>query len=525
VRRLEYRLRLKADASPRQRTPLDTAEFIARAPIHGLKRLTYERRSNPWRQLMRMELLRWPGLARGTPVLELDAKFLAAQGVPLLKIVGQNDQVTALADVASLLAYFLRLLLNIHIWSFRRPDAAPQRELQRLPGEIKGRLPTPEIHYLHLVGTAQAPPAQMRLTRYQPRGAVGPPVVMIHGYSASGTTFAHHAVKPNMAEYFVSRGRDVWILDLRTSSGLPTATHPWAFEDAAHADIPKAFEEICTRTGAKSLDVFAHCMGAAMFTMAVLAPPDPQAPYYRQRRALPGRIRKAVLSQIAPVVVMSPANVFRGYAMRYLRYFLPFEGYDFRVRPDAGLADQLIDRLLATLPYPEEEFDIENPPRPWQRASFVGTRHRMDALYGRDFSLADKNGNALLDDNVLEHIDDLFGPLSIETVAQAIHFARCELITNQAGRNEYVLPNNMLQYWTFATKSVHGAENGLSDVATLARFKNKFRQEADIDIDVQAFPDFGHQDSLIGKKAEQVFAAVFEFLKPPDPRDAQRAQQ
>jgi choline dehydrogenase-like flavoprotein/pimeloyl-ACP methyl ester carboxylesterase len=513
VRQLKYELRLADGGTCNPKTPIETASFVAGQQIAGLKRLTYERRSNPWRQLMQMQLLAFPGLGQGTPVLELDAKFLAAEGVPLMKIVAQNDQVSALADLVSLLAYFLRLLLNIHVWSFRRPDAPVAREPQRLPAMIKGRLPEPRIREIDLDRLPNGTPVRVRLTRYRPRSARGRPVVMIHGYSASGTTFAHHAVNPNMAEYFYDRKRDVWVLDLRTSSGMPTARHPWKFEDAALADLPAAFDAICRETGSNSVDVFAHCMGAAMFSMAVLAPPESGDRYFRERLTLPGRIHKAVLSQIAPVVVMSPANVFRAYAMSYLRHFLPFANYEFRVRPDAGLMDQLIDRLLATLPYPEEEFDIENPPWPWRCTPFVGTRHRMDALYGRDFSLADKQGSALLDDKVLEYIDDLFGPLSIDTVSQAIHFARSQVVTNAAGRNEYVLPSNLFRRWTFPTLSIHGAENGLSDVATLERFKKKFMEDADIDITVKEFRGFGHQDCLIGKNAEQVFKEVFEFLE------------
>jgi choline dehydrogenase-like flavoprotein/alpha-beta hydrolase superfamily lysophospholipase len=522
ARRLDYDLHLDIVRASRGRTRLDLSAFVAGAPIRGFKRLTYERRANPWRQLMEMRLSDFPGWRAERPaVLSLDPKYLAEKGLPLFKIAAQNDQVSALADVASLLAYFLRLLLSIHIWSFRKPDTPRERRIERLPGALEGRLPQPEIDYVYLVGTPTAPPAMMRLTRYRPPNAKPVPVVMIHGYSASGTTFAHHAVRPNMAEYFTSRGREVWILDMRTSSGMPTATHPWAFEDAALADIPKAFEEICKRSGARTIDVFAHCMGAAMFTMAVLAPPDPAAPYAAQRGALPGRVRRAVLSQIAPAVVMSPANVFRGYAMRYLRHFLPLENYQFRMPPDAGLTDQLIDRLLATLPYPEEEFDIENPPLASRRTPFVGTRHRMDALYGRDFSLADRNGNPLLADTVLDYIDDLFGPLSIETVAQAINFARTGLITNQSGRNEYVLPMNMLRSWTFPTLSIHGEDNGLADVATLGRFRRMFKEEAGIDIEIKPFRGFGHQDCLIGKRAEEVFAEVFRFLD--DRADAQTA--
>jgi choline dehydrogenase-like flavoprotein len=514
VRRLDYRLALSGDAQTSPDATLDTSGYRAGAWIGGAKRLTYARRSNPWRQLMRLKLSDFPGLARGKPSLRLDEKFLAAEGVPLVKIVGQNDQVTALADVAAFVAYFLRLLLNIHVWSFRRPDAPEARVLQRLPGDIPGRLPKCDADEYAV--EAAEPDVRIRLARYRPKAVRGVPLLMIHGYSASGTTFAHPAVKPNMAEYFCARGREVWIVDMRTSSGMTTATRDWRFEQAALVDIPAAVEIVCDRSGAQQVDIFAHCMGSAMFSMAVLSQPatNPGAVRPEAHNRLAGRIRRAVLSQVAPVLVMSPANIFRGYAMGYLRHFLPFKDYQFRVDPNAELVDQLIDRLLATLPYPEEEFDIENPPwPPWRRTPFAGTRHRMDALYGRDFSLADARGEALLGEASLDYIDDLFGPLSIETVSQAIHFARAELITNRRGRNEYVLPRHIRQRWKFPTLSIHGEENGLADVATLERFRTAFREQAGVEIQTRPFPGFGHQDSLIGTRAEQVFAAVHDFFE------------
>ena len=521
VRLLEYCLPLLGDAWRSKDCPLDTSDFRG-ATVDGAKRLTYARRSNPWRQLMRLHVTRLPGLANGAPVLELDQKYLARVGVPLFKVVGQNDQVSALADVGAFLAYFLRLLLNIHVWSFRRPELPRPRELMRLPpeGGIPGRLPKAAIEIIRM-RPPQGEPSEVKLTGYchQPRRH-DTPVLMIHGYSASGTTFAHPAVKPNMAEYFYEKGRDVWIVDLRTSSGMKTATHPWSFEEAALADIPAAVEAVCARSRAGRIDVFAHCMGAAMFSMAVLSAP-PVGPGAPEHVRLPGRVRRAVLSQIAPVVVMSPANIFRGYAMRYLRHFLPLQNYRFRVEPDAGLAEQLTDRLLATLPYPEEEFEVENP-RPskfWRRTPFAGTRHRMDALYGRDFSLAGKDGKPLLEDPVLDYIDDLFGPLNIETVAQAIHFARAEMITNREGRNVFVQPRNIWENWTFDTLSIHGEENGLSDVATLHRFQVRFKEEADLDIMTLPMKDFGHQDSLIGKNAAQLFEEAYRFMeRGPDAR-------
>lgn len=498
VRLLEYRLQTEL--------PDGIAELAlpgGRASIHGKKRLTYGRRSNPWRQLMRLELLEFPGLQKRGEVLELDLRYLAHEGVPLLRLVGQQDQPSALADLASFAAYFTRLLLNVHVWSFRKPDAAPERKPQRLPGIVPG-LPAPEIREIDSGERLRdGTPVRIRLTRYRPGRTSHPPVLLIHGYSASGTTFAHPAVRPNLAEHLCKRQHDVWIVDLRTSSGMPTARHPWQYEEAALGDLPKAIDTVCEATGEPRVNVVAHCMGAAMFSMAVLK---------CEPARFASRIGRTVLSQVGPWVVFTPVNVFRGYVMSYLRHFLPMDDYDFTVPPDPSVAQQLLDRLLATLPYPEEEFDIENPKRPWKRTPFVGFRHRMDALYGRDFSLAGKDGTQRIDDRALEHVDELFGPLSLETVSQGIQFARFHALADPRGKLYYSRPKAK-ERWTFPTLSIHGEENGLMDVATLTQMERYLAQDAGLCFEQTAFPSFGHQDSLIGKDAEKVFAVISAFLE------------
>jgi choline dehydrogenase-like flavoprotein/pimeloyl-ACP methyl ester carboxylesterase len=517
VRLLDYEL---AISNPELSDAFDTPDFIKnwdKAPIRGTKRLTYSRRSNPWRQLSDVFLTEFPGISSGNSVLSLDTKYLAKQGVPLFRVVDQENQPAALVDLASFGLYLLRLLLSIHMWSFRKPDASELGEPQRLPGNIPG-LPAPKVKELEVDRLPDGTPVYVRLTRYECYTTTQVPVVMIHGYSASGTSFTHPAIDPNLASYMNERKRDVWVLDLRTSCGMPTARYPWTFEDAAFADIPAAFDYIRRETGSIQLDVVAHCMGSAMFSMAVLARPKEGERFFRERESLPGWIRRAVLSQVAPLVVFSPDNIFRAYLMGYLRYFLPLANYKFRIGPDPSLTDQLIDRLLATLPYPKEEFDLENPPYAfWRQTPFVGTRHRMDALYGRDFSLTN------VDRDVLKYIDDLFGPLSIETVSQAIHFARLQQVTNRAGRNAFVSRSNFRDRWGFPTLSIHGEENGLADVATLARMKAFLQDDLGLDYQTLKFSGFGHQDCWIGREASSVFSEVSRFLGPETSHDATSA--
>lgn len=542
IRRFEYALRVGADlSSPKDSgvTRFEPGENFAGGAIVGGKRITYARPGNPWRQLQELQLRELAGALaeRQSAQLVLDPEYLAERSHPLLRIESQRDHVEALADLVSLGAYFLRMMLSIHIWNARKPDAPTPRRVQRLPGRLPG-LPEPELHWIE-VDRIDAQPVRMRLARYRRADASSalPPVLLIHGYSASGTTFAHPSLKPGLARDLALRGRDVWVVDLRSSAGLPTATQPWTFEQVGLTDIPAAVDHVWRRGGRQPIDVVAHCMGAVMLSMAVLsarksreelaellrphsAGPDcvPVDRFEAERRALPARIRRVVLSQNGPVMVMSQQNVFRAYVMSYIEALFGPLRYDFRPEQEQereqerepGLAAQLFDRLLGSLPYPDADLKRENSPRVWRHTRFVGTRHRMDALYGRTFSLEN------VDDEVLESIDDLFGPLSLDTVAQVIHFSLLETITSRAGRNRFVTPEALQACWTFPTLGLHGAENGLADIATLYRLQAVMRA-AGRDIRIVRLEGQGHQDSLIGTRAPETFAHIRDFLDEDEP--------
>jgi hypothetical protein len=303
------------------------------------------------------------------------------------------------------------------------------------------------------------------------------PVVLLHGYSASGSTFTHGAIPEPLARYLWRAGHDVWVLDLRTSAALPTATQPWRFEDAAFVDLPAAIAHVHGLTG-KRVDLLAHCIGAVQLSMALLADDAALArwedaaggaPWRRaaEGRALlehlPDHLHRIVLSQKGPMLAYSDDNVLRAYFMRVLRRAVLPHDYQFRSSKDQGAAGGLMDRLFSTLPYPDDEFLLENPfVPPWKRAAWGGFRHRMDALYARDFSL----GNIAAE--TLGAIEDLFGPLHLDTVAQAIHFARLNTITDAAGEPFDTSGARLAQRWPQdGTLAIHGAQNGLVDVHSL----------------------------------------------------------
>jgi len=526
ARLMRYRVRIDPDAV--------LPEWAAGLRLHGLegcKRISYTRRGNPWTQLSRMMLKPVAGLAplpgERAITLTLDLHHLARERLPLLRIRQARDIPSAVRDIGALMAYIARMTVGLHAWTFRKPDEAPARRVSRLPGAVPG-LPEPAVTEMAAGrwGDAGAQrqdldrppradddePVLIRLTRYARPG--GMPVLMIHGYSASGTTFAHHSVRPGPAKLLWDAGYDVWIVDMRTSAGQPTAKLPWTFEEAAFNDIPLAVDRVLRETGRERLAVFAHCMGSVMLHMALLEPREqPWERFYALRAKLRDRIEKLVISQVTPLMVMSPTNSLRGVLMQYVRPYLPMSDFSFRPAGAPALADQLLDRLLSSLPYPDDEFDLENPPPwpPWRmrRTPWTATRHRMDLLYGRDFAI----GN--VDQAVFDFIDDHFGPLNMDTVAQAIHFARCHEITDWQGASVYLdsLAKSLALLKAFPVLSLHGEDNGLCSADSAELLKDYYDQAAPGRYRYRVIAGHGHQDCLIGRHvATQVFPHVLAFL-------------
>jgi cholesterol oxidase len=535
---------------------IDASSF-AGEPIRAVKRLTYGRAASPFTQLLEMSLESFPQMRSPIigrfPLLRLNKRYLARQQIPLLRIVDQQDGVAALSDMLSFVLYAFRVTLQGYALSFRRPDTPLGRTPQRLPGIAPG-LPVPEVEWLTVNGKSD-PPVRIRLTRYNgaalnaAKDTARRPVLLIHGYSASGTTFAHPAVPGNLAQTLCEAGRDVWILDMRCSAGLPTASGDWPFEIMADQDIPLAIEHVsAAHTKARKrparIDIVAHCMGAAMFSMAVLGKDQ------RQRR-LHEKIGRVVFSQVGPVMMLSRTNVLAAYIMRYARRFVSMRDYEFSPRSEPSLAGQLFDRALAAMSMPRSEFRRENPFFPPKATPWAGTRHRMDALYGRTFSL--KN----ISKGVLNHLDDFFGPISVETVSQVIHFAGYNTVSDRQGVNHYVTPPRIAERFNFPVMSIHGEDNGLVDVATLALMRNTLEKagvphlnamsgaasgrgdpvatsqtiqeiEGLINNNTAALAPaqasyltwrisgHGHQDCLIGKHAQSICRVIAKYLAAPD---------
>ena len=483
--------------------------------IRAHKSLTYGAGSNPVRQLMQATIDDWPRLLRAacTPTLTVDPAHFFHTGVPLVRIDRQRNSPTALLDLASLAAYVVRVLAPLHLLTLRRPDRAT-RTAQRLPANLAITRPFAPLEPIDLqVGTCPDGTAiKIRLSRYKPAAVMrGNPVLLIHGYSASGTTFVHDALPGGgLVGALNKAGHDVWVLDMRTSAGMhATARIHWQFEQVGCSDIPVAVDHIVQATGTDKVDIVAHCMGTAMLSLGLLLPLDQVAHVDGADVALTEKLRrrvgKLVFSQAGPALEVRAANQARAYIFQWIRHYVRLGAYEF-TPTTPGMADDLLDRLLCVVPYPERDFARENPVLdPLNRTTWVATRHRMDALYGITFDLQG------IDDAVLERIDDFFGPLNIETVAQVIGFARARQVADAQGESAFTNYRFFTDFAGSPVLSLHATENGLFDFTTRDHAR-KFFSDAGVTGRSIALEGMGHQDSLIGRNASQVYQQIVDFL-------------
>lgn len=489
-------------------------------------------RDNPWRQLSEIEMA-YMGQSIGRWTLDFDD--LADQRQPLLRITQQSSMPDALADLGALGLYLLRrdaTRLTAQLGQILGDRRNEEALAQRLPGVLASGV-SPEVIAL---------PSGARLSRYRrlaPGGGDPTPLLLIHGLGTSGASFTHAAIGTSLADHLWRSGREVWVLDVCSSVGNERDRHgaparAWTVDDIAVRDVPQALEAVTRIGGASQVDVVAHCMGAVMFCLAALKLQD-----------LRRHVRSAVLSQVGPLVRLSPLNRLRGYVGAYLRQYLGIEEID--TRPDLqselqmdgrlqwskrqrGAFSLLMDALAGTFPLPDDDDErgrYVNRPDSDQR-DFRHVRHRADAAFGQLFELVQLN------DDTLTHLDALLGWVKVGMLAQGIHFARQHLLTDVRGRNR-LLDSDRLRYcFDFPLLILHGRRNRVFDwrgsrdsLRVLAEARGLAAPAASTplatpaigehfgagtSVQLAVLEDYGHLDCIIGARAHaEVFPLIAAF--------------
>ena len=497
----------------------------AEKPIRGFKHFFYGMHSNPINQLTSIELSDFPMLdGSQSKTLSVDLEYFADVQIPLFQIDEESDAVTGNADLIAFATWISRISFLHYFWLLRKPDKPsefpetmrpdpPNTEPKSLPGLAA------EVEVISLMvadpNNKYDGKTFIRLSRFkdgEPNPSLAP-VLCIHGFSLSWSMFAHETLyggvdeidgatlKGGLAAYLARKGHDVWVVDLRSSGSLPTARVDWEFEEAALIDIPVALEYISKNTGSSTVNVVSHCMGAMKFSMLMMCS-DTNFKRYNKVQNLDEtrqRIGRIVLSQAGPFVRFSPANRLRERIIGVVKNLANFD-LQFEENPDASDSEEVLDRALNIMPYPEHELRIENPK--FAKRFWVRGRHRMDALYGKTFSL--KN----MDLSVLERFHDFFGPLSFRMLEQVIWFSRRNQISDTYGGDYKLQLSELRRHWQQDTLWIHGEENELLDPISAILTTLIFDESKADNFKVQILKNFGHQDCMMGKNCELPYGLI-----------------
>jgi cholesterol oxidase len=331
----------------------------------------------------------------------------------------------------------------------------------------------------------------LRLTRY--RGGDKGPVIMAHGLGVSSRIFTTDTIDTNLVEYLWERGFDVWLLDLRVSTDLPSCRQRSDADDLAFYDWPAAVAEVLRLTGATDLQVMAHCYGSTTFLMAMLAGMEGVRSAVCSQATL--HFRGGFLSRVKARLHVPTILDLLG-----VETLMPGSEDDGRaIAGDGHWMSPVID-LAARLQAAGERGSCMSPV--CRRVSFL-----YSSLYEHD----------QLGEATHERIHELFGEANIAAFRHVIRIMRQGHLVNTRGRDVYLPHMNRL---AIPITFIHGERNGcylpegsLETVRLLGDANGPERYRRVV------VPGYGHLDCIFGRKAaEDVFPIIAAGLDAPGGR-------
>jgi cholesterol oxidase len=305
------------------------------------------------------------------------------------------------------------------------------------------------------------------LTRYA--GGSRGPVLLLHGLGVSSRIFTVDTVETSLVEALCAEGYDLWLLDYRASMDLAASRAQISLDDIAAIDIPEAVQRVLAHTGAPSLQVIAHCVGATTFYMSMLS------------GALSG-VRSAITLQASPFVTgTAGVRVKSGLHLPDALSRLRIPGLDARAEQGRGWSERIYDRALQLYPLQREE------------RCQSATCHRITFMYSLLYE-HDQLAPATHDT-----LHELFGEASMSAFQQLAAMVRAGHLVDQQGRDVYMPHVRRLD---LPLMMVHGAENecflpegSARSLAWLHQHLDPARSERVL------IPDHGHIDCIFGKNA------------------------
>lgn len=419
---------------------------------------------------------RAPITARGR--LHIEPSDFARQ-LMTLRIEGGRDARARLLGAAHFGQFFAGSLFEVYGGVLSPPQWLPADDADLPPRPRRAlRADAPTLHAFQAGdGTA------LRLLRYRPRRrgreAHGP-VILAHGLGVSSRIFRTDLVETNLVEYLVEHGFDVWLLDMRCSIELPSASTVHTADEIARHDWPAAVAEVKRIAGVDSVQVIAHCFGATTFTMAQLL-------------GLSG-VRSAVLSQVA--THMDPAKAQAWMAGLHVPETLSALGIDALEpvgREGQPFWAELTDRLLGLRPLEREEHCRS------------ATCHRITALYGLLYE------HSQLSNSLHAHLHELFGPANIGCFMHLAEMLRAGHLVDAHGNDVYLRHPGRLR---LPLRILHGSRNATyAPSSTEKTVRWLLEREPHAQIERELIEGYGHLDCMFGRDAAlDVYPRMLEHL-------------
>lgn len=486
--------------------------------LGGVKKLAYATGArNLWDALLKLPLeLRRKGAGDGY-AMELEVDLVDMIRKRRLQVTRAPSTPAAIVGLASFTAQWARALVQTHFWSFRglTYDKLPPPQAAPAPPATLEDAPCRTVTLRVPKSPTDPAPRDLELHEYKPAGGNQRCILLIHGLAHGSGVFTTDTVTHNLASHFLRAKYTVWLLDHRLSNRLPYAAENHTIDDVARYDVSEAIRRVHKENGNQPIEVFAHCVGAAAFSMAVLRGNwgDPATV------PVGPLVRAAIIHAVHPWVVPSVTNRTSAALAALYKDLLPT---DLEIDPiptnKSGRAmDEVIDRIAATLPWPDEEREPHERGRREDESGYA-TCNRMTLFYGREW----RHGN--LDERTHERLRELVGVGGLEVFRQLFFIALRRRLTDRAGENVYLTQKNFNAHWGFPTLFAHGGDNRVFDVRSAVQswkrltMVHALRPAGPAPVVGLFVPkrNCGHMDFLFGTQAPQdVYPALTDFLAEP----------
>jgi cholesterol oxidase len=209
-------------------------------------------------------------------------------------------------------------------------------------------------------------------------------------------------------------------------------------DDLASGDIKTAVDYVYRQNGNEPIAVFAHCIGAGAFSMAVLGGHCHDAKGERAK----SKIKAAAIHAVPPWVVPSRANRMRANLAAFLKDVIgvgvldPIPSTKDRIR----WHETIIDRIAASLPAASQSDGRHHLIDTEKSGMSKDICNRMTLFYGREWV------HENLDPGTHRELAGLFGVGNLEVFRHVFFLAQRGRITDREGRNEYLTSDRISRF-------------------------------------------------------------------------------